>query len=401
MGGHTVEAEVGRVIDRYAEGLRRVGAIRSAPVEAAFRRVPRHALIPCIVEDGGKAVVPVDPANADHLERIYSNQPLVIRWLPAMSSSSQPSLMAEMLESLELGQGARVLEIGAGTGYNAALLAELVGLSGSVTTVDLTEELAAETRQRLASVGYDRVRVLARDGCFGDVDGAPYDRIVATASCSDLSPFWLEQLAADGRMLIPLAHGDVYQAPLTQIWRANGHIVGRIVGRSSFMAIRGELRRDCWLSEEETWKMQRLASEDTPQATRPLFPGFGPGPQPPRWQPGRDERYDFFYFLALQTRQTFDSVRGPGFGEESGFVVLAKDGVQLHGEQSTARYAAMERSYRQWEALGKPGMRDYALEFVALDAVVDDQRPDRSDRWAIDRRYFRQFVSLDAGNHPG
>jgi protein-L-isoaspartate(D-aspartate) O-methyltransferase len=109
-----------------------------------------------------------------------------------------------MLEQLGVQPGQRVLEIGAGTGYNAALLQHLVGDAGQVTTIDLDDDIVAGARTALAAAGYPSVRVVLGDGALGCPDGAPYDRVIATAgTTTDLPPAWLEQLAADGRLVVP------------------------------------------------------------------------------------------------------------------------------------------------------------------------------------------------------
>lgn len=100
-----------------------------------------------------------------------------------------------MLELLDLAPGLNVLEIGAGTGYNAALMAELVGDQHLVVTLDVLEDVVEQTRRLLARAGYPEIAVLWRDGVQGAAERAPFDRIVATVGRSDLSPRWAEQLA--------------------------------------------------------------------------------------------------------------------------------------------------------------------------------------------------------------
>ncbi len=96
--------------------------------------------------------------------------------------------MAFMLELLQIKPGMTVLEIGAGSGYNAALLAHLTGASGKVISVEVTPQLAETACGSLASTGYERVVVAVRDGFYGAQEHAPYDRMIVTAGCQDLSP---------------------------------------------------------------------------------------------------------------------------------------------------------------------------------------------------------------------
>ena len=181
-------------VDRLADLLKEAGSIRSPEVEAAFRTVRRHELLETFyVKEGDdlKAIhhQPAHPAR-DHLDVIYSHQVLLTRLadnLPT-SSTSMPGLVAEMQELLALRPGMRVLEIGLGTGYNAALMAELVGDQTSVVSLDIQEDVVSQTRRLMARAGYGNVRLLARDGFEGVPQERPFDRIVATVGCPDISP---------------------------------------------------------------------------------------------------------------------------------------------------------------------------------------------------------------------
>ena len=158
-------------------------------------------------------------AQREGLERVYQNQAIVTakdeRGIPA-SSSSQPSMMAAMLEQLDLRPGQRVLEVGAGTGYNAALLAKLVGARGQVITVELDPATARGSRRALASVKA-RAKVVRGDGREGWPPGAPYDRIIVTASTPTVPAAWHEQLAEGGLLELPLRlqRGGEMQAIVT------------------------------------------------------------------------------------------------------------------------------------------------------------------------------------------
>nr|WP_238342452.1 methyltransferase, FxLD system [Actinopolymorpha rutila] len=159
-------------------------------VADALTTVPRHLFLPG---------VPAAEAYAD--EAVVTRRDAEGT---ATSSSSQPAIMAIMLEQLDVRPGHRVLEIGAGTGYNAALLAHLVGPTGSVTTIDLQPDVTDAARDALVAAGYARVRVVCGDGALGVPDDAPYDRMIVTAGAWDLPPAWYEQLAVDGRLVVPL-----------------------------------------------------------------------------------------------------------------------------------------------------------------------------------------------------
>ena len=174
---------------RLVAHLRGRGDIRTPRVAEAFERVPRHLFVPSLPP-----------------EEVYTDRSIAIKLEDgiALSSSSQPAIMAEMLELLEPREGAHVLEIGTGSGYNAALLAELVGPSGSVTTIDLDEELAVAASLHLRETGYARVRTLQGDGALGDPSHAPFDALIATVGVERIPVAWITQLRVGGRLVAPL-----------------------------------------------------------------------------------------------------------------------------------------------------------------------------------------------------
>lgn len=176
-----------RARDALVRGLLAGGRIRGAAVEEAFRAVPRHHFLPGL---SVAAAYADDAVAIQHVEGV------------ATSSASQPSMVAIMLEQLDLRPGHRVLEIGAGTGWNAAMMARIVGPTGRITTVDIDPDLVESAARRLGGTG---VEVVCADGALGHPAGAPYDRIVLTVGSDDVWPAWVEQLAPGGRLLLPLA----------------------------------------------------------------------------------------------------------------------------------------------------------------------------------------------------
>jgi protein-L-isoaspartate(D-aspartate) O-methyltransferase len=175
---------------RLIETLLSDGSIKSPHVEAAFRTVLRHHFLP-----------------GTPLEEVYSARAVVTRRGPdgaPTSSSSDPKIMARMLEQLDVRPGHQVLEIGAATGYNAALLSHLTGEAGTVTTVDIDPILTATAVENLQRSGVHRVEVVTGDGWAGVPSTAPFDRIVATVGVWNLSPAWIDQLLPGGVLEVPL-----------------------------------------------------------------------------------------------------------------------------------------------------------------------------------------------------
>jgi protein-L-isoaspartate(D-aspartate) O-methyltransferase len=178
--------------------------IHSPTVRDAFLHVPREAFLPGVANELGIAAVYRDEAYPTKTDADGY----------AISSSSQPGIMAAMLEELRLSAGHRVLEVGAGTGYNAALLSVLVGQRGDVTSLELDPDVAGQATRALDAVGH-RARVVTADGREGWKSRAPYDRIVVTASSLDVPYAFLDQLKEGGLLVMPLRLSDA--VPFRQI----------------------------------------------------------------------------------------------------------------------------------------------------------------------------------------
>jgi protein-L-isoaspartate(D-aspartate) O-methyltransferase len=185
-----VSDELAHLRERLATRVIAANRIGSERVAAALHAVPRHLFLP-----------ELRPELAYHDDAIVTKRDATGQ---PVSSSSQPAIMAIMLDQLDLAPGHRVLEIGAGTGYNAALISHIVTPSGQVTSVDIDGELAKAARDHLARTGYSDVTVACADGAEGYPEHAPYDRVIATVGVSDLSRAWFDQAGPDARIVVPL-----------------------------------------------------------------------------------------------------------------------------------------------------------------------------------------------------
>jgi len=386
-GARADEAEVRERIERYVDELRAAGAIRSPRVERAFRTVPRHRLLETFYHRGaeGRVTVHHDPGHPrrDHLELIYADTALATRHiggLPA-SSTSQASLVARMLELLDLGEGMKVLEVGAGTGYNAALTAEIVGDQRLVVTVDVLQDVVNQTTRLLAGAGYPRIRVLLRDGFAGVPAEAPFDRIVATVGCSDLSPQWAHQLADGGAMLVPLEHTDGH--PLVLVRKDDGVLRGRVVLWTGFMPVRGPLHiEDLWARGMVMADPSDVVHEPDPE------PRFGPRrPDMPHFS--RDDESDFLFYLGLADRRACSGPEGSGLSNDlDGWAAVARDGIRWWKDAALAR--ELDRHYRGWDARGRPTVGDYQVSFLPIGTECDPP----PGGWQIERRFYRELVTL-------
>ncbi|MGH3995296.1 MAG: methyltransferase domain-containing protein, partial [Pseudonocardiaceae bacterium] len=203
-----------RLVDRLTAD----GDLHTPGWREALLAVPRHAFVPRYYElDNNtrpatwKRHEPSDEAStARWLELVYSPTTLVTALADyagrgvqtGVVSSTKPDLMIRMLEVLQVADGMRALEIGTGTGYNAALLCHRLG-QDNVCSIDIDPALITDARARLAGLGYHPALVAA-DGAEGLAGHAPFDRIIATCSVRAIPPAWIHQLAPGGLLLVHL-----------------------------------------------------------------------------------------------------------------------------------------------------------------------------------------------------
>ena len=324
---------------RYVADLAAAGAVPDPLWRSVFEAVPRHEFVPTFYR------AEVDPAGVLTGQRITSSDP---GWVAAVysdlalpvrrdvtSASTSPSLMARMLGSLDVTGDQRVLEIGTGTGYNAALLCERVG-SARVTSVDIDPDLVDDARRRLLGAGY-RPTVAVADGASGHPVGAPYDRIIATCRVDVVPRAWTDQLAPGGVVVAPVGTGVVVLAR-----RADGGstLTGRFENYYSyFMPMRTGAER-----EQLGAAARRAGTEDgsTGAATVPVSV-----------YRSRDERF----WLELTVPGV---VRGTGANGVE--LVYHRDGswARLHGDtvvQGGPRrlWSDVETWLGRWHQHGRPG----------------------------------------------
>lgn len=217
-----MEAQRTRLIER----LIREGYLASTAAIRAFKRVPRNRFLPDAVR-----------SNA------YLDAPLPIGYRQTISA---PHMVAMMAEALDLHVGLRVLEVGAGSGYHAAILAEMVApehatAPGHVYTLELVPELASFARDNLRATGYGgTTSVIHSDGSVGYETEAPYDRILVTAAAPRVPAALLAQLKPGGILLIPVGHRYSYQELLKISKEVDGPLVRESLGGVVFVPLRGE-----------------------------------------------------------------------------------------------------------------------------------------------------------------
>ena len=240
------------------EGLARRGELDER-WQAAFTEVPRHEFIPELVwrqdRDAGSDcdLVPLQRRDDPQrwLEGAYADAPVNTQvddghpigeagcGREVTSSASMPAVVAQMLAALEAEPGMRVLEIGTGTGYNAALLAHRLG-APNIVSVEVDPGVAGHARQALAAAGFGAVTVVSADGAEGHVPQAPYDRVISTVAAAEVPYAWVAQTRPGGRVLTPWGTSYYPGGLLALTVHPDSTATGRIVGPASFMRLRAQ-----------------------------------------------------------------------------------------------------------------------------------------------------------------
>lgn len=192
----------------------RARGVRDPHVLDAMLRIPRHLFVPAAL--AGEA---------------YSDQPLSIG---EDQTISQPFIVAAMTEAMELAGAERVLEIGTGSGYQTAMLAQL---AREVISIEMKSTLAAAARERLARMGFVNVTVICGDGSAGYPGRAPYDAILVTAAAPAVPPPLVEQLAEGGRLVIPVGPPD--QQELLRVRKSGGRTTRELLHYCRFVPLLG------------------------------------------------------------------------------------------------------------------------------------------------------------------
>jgi len=209
--------------ERLIKGLLSRGYLQSEQVERALRAVPREEF--------------VLPENKEHA---YQDHPLSIAHGQTISA---PHMCVIMCEALDLHPGMKILEVGAGSGYHAALTAEIVGSDGNghVYTIEIVTNLIDFAKGNLERTGYaDRVTLIHGDGGKGLEDHAPFDRIFVAAAAPSIPEPLIEQLAPGGIMLIPVGSRGFYQELLMVSKSLNNEVTKRKWGGVAFVPLTGE-----------------------------------------------------------------------------------------------------------------------------------------------------------------
>jgi protein-L-isoaspartate(D-aspartate) O-methyltransferase len=350
------------------KALRDKEVLHSPRIEAAFLQVPREVFVPTFfVRDpttNRMVWQEVTTADPSYLEKVYQDEALVThldaRQFPD-SSSSMPSIMAMMLEALDIRPGHTVLEIGTGTGYNAALLAFLTGDASLVTTLDRNDLLLAQARQALEKHGSSGMQIVKADGFGGYPQHAPYDRIIATASVPTVPMAWVEQLCVGGKLVMDL-QGSLTASGFLLVEKTPAGITGQFRAQPLyFMSL---------VTEKHT--TPQLPGTDTTQS--PCLEAFVL--KKDHVFPNVFFDSAFRWFLQWRISGCKISSRKQRYnGKEihtmylmeplnQGVIRLRKADDTWHGHvyNAPSLWHDVQQTYEEWVSFGRPGQEKYMLE---------------------------------------
>jgi len=361
----------------------------------AFHAVPRDVFVPyfftpCTDRPGWRIVEPPDP---EWLSAVWSNKPLITQLDGndtladsarrgetvkgvSTSSSSAPSLMAIMLQALDVQDGHRLLEIGTGTGYQTAILSHRLG-SHHVVSLDVDPGLIERARARLAMLGYTPF-LAAADGLNGYPGGRPYDRIIATVAVPRVPSPWIDQATEDTKILFPLDlrnRGGIMPLLTMRAGRAEGHFLPDFGG---FMPVRQD-RHDAAYEAFMAISDSQGDKRSTELAHEVIT----------------DESNPFEFFAALRTggydwMSFTPDAGGPiqtwiAHSNGSWVCHTADSAGNLHVRQGGKNrlWEDIESAYQEWNQLGQPERSRFGLTATPTEQYVWLDDPDRPHRWPI------------------
>ncbi len=356
------------------DSLRKKGYLHRDDIAEAFLNIKREDFIWSLWQktaEGWKSY-PVNrhDVSPEIAELIYRDDsiPILVEDDNIISSSSQPAVMSVMIEEADIRKGDRVLEVGTGSGYNAAVLSKVVGKEGKVITTEINETVYNLARAAFKNAGLSEdIILLNRNAVEGVPEHAPFDVIVVTSSTPEIPHVWFEELKTGGRIVMPyVIRGSEVLIKLTKL---NDEVLfGEGIHYVVFTRLRGaSATKHFPLFKNEFISLKEIIEEygiEDPHLTR-AFNGLS-----------KRDRQDFAFFVAIHCEDSFsmlteDEKKVYGIikeqGEGMGVVAILEDRVIKWGAHSA--YYEFKNIFERWKELGKPGLKDYKIVFVKRKAA--------------------------------
>jgi protein-L-isoaspartate(D-aspartate) O-methyltransferase len=360
--------------------------------ERAYLDTPRHAFVSRYRQWGSTTWHEVTPDNVDeHAAALYADQPLILVGdddQHLISTISQPSFVLRMLDLLQLAPGQSVFELGAGSGWNAALLGFLVGDAGRVISVEIVPQVAAMATAALRAISRPHVQVIVGDGGDGYAAGAPYDRAIFTAGTYDLPKAFFEQIK-DGGLLLTVIKNVGGGDNLFVLRKTNGHFESSDSMNCAFVQLTGKYRDES-LDPVELERLPGWPTLQYREVERRRFWWGGDGKQSFMWRTASIRSFlgitepRFLAFKAVAHGRE-DQFFGLWDREENSLVVARDD--QLVGYGTPAASGHLLRGVERWVRFGMPTAASFRLSVYPSEVPITLH----DGQWLVRRRQS-QFV---------
>lgn len=378
------DAHLAALIDDFADAIAALVGDGDARWRQGLREVPRHLFIPpagwADADDGSRAI-DRGAGEPGWWAAVYSDAPIMTQaddgatdpasgTGTATSAASQPSLVLDFLDLLDVQDGHRVLEIGTGTGWTAALLSWRVG-GGNVTSIEVDEHVATRARVNLDRAGYTP-RLITGDGAAGWPAGAPYDRVHITCGVERVPPAWIEQTRPGGRIVLPWMPGNPigYQVRLDVL--GDGTAIGRLHRPANYMLLRSQRKERIWnphdadAAERTTTRLDPREIDRGGRAAELVIvaqvPDIG-------WFPVPEDDGSFSLLL-------FEQGRPDGSWAECDYEP-GHDGFEVTQCGDRCLWDEVSAAYLRWASLGRPVLDRFGLTIAPEGQAVWLDAPDR------------------------
>lgn len=370
----------------------------SEATRQAYLDTPRHKFVRRYRRWGVKEWSEVNEDNlAEHLATLYADRALVLfgdEDADVPSTISQPSFVLRMLDMLQLEPGQRVFELGAGSGWNAALIGHLVGPEGRVYSLELIPEMAQAAAATMETLGIKNVNVIEGDAGEGYAAGAPYDRAIFTAGAYDLPRPFFEQIKEGGLLLIVIKSGGGGDT-LFLLRKVHDHFESLEALPCGFVQMRGKYQLDD-LKPVELETLPEWPELQSKPVNRRSFWWGGRGKGDFLWRTlgvrsflGITEPTFRAYKTVKQDERSREEHYFGLWDEEQKSLVIAKDDLLLSYGNSAAEERLLN-TLEQWVKLGMPGAASFALSVYPIGfplTAVDNE-------WIVERKESQFLWSL-------
>jgi protein-L-isoaspartate(D-aspartate) O-methyltransferase len=370
--------------DQLIEKVKRSWPV-SEPVIQAFYRVPRHHFIRRFLKQGHPNCIEVTSANLEeHLALFYEDRPITLHGEGGAPTAtiSQPTMVLGMLELLQLEPGQKVFELGAGSGWNAALIGNLVGPGGKVVSVEIIPELAQSARETIESLGLGNVSIRQGDGGDGCEQEAPFDRAVFTAAAYDLPRAFYRQVKDGGLLLFVFQNKIPNMADhLLVLRKVEDHFESVDMRGCSFVPLSGKYQRGPAQARPLDVALSEAKVSNVPTGTRPFWGYFF------------EAMWPLCDYLSL-TEPGFEVVQlavgKPCFALRDGdsWVVAEPKGLVSYGN-SRAQQLLVQK-IKDWIELGTPMLFSMKVRAYPKDIPVTPGQ----GQWVLERPESRFVFSL-------